>query len=377
MTTTEQQLTQKIDPQGIFISVPRVKNYLNKEGLNKAMCDAINELTEASVTQTSLERLSSETQAMVMLGQKEFQERREQELKREEKRRLNDPDSVPTPAPVSDAPAKEPLFHQELINSVRLLKTRFSSESYTLVASVLCTAINELIDRGISALSTERKTKTLMVHHLLADGGSLTYSNLYTKSKVYTDALEAEQQRQYHIEWKKQQAKKQKSKVATFNGVEWKKSEPSQDSSVHGVCQAVTTTKVETGPFCTSASNVFKHIISVRTQDKGTTKFNSYRISKDVKVFCSDIVVSMLDRIRLLIRGELDRHKVKTVSPETIKSFLYFLYTIDGYHGSGIDSMFGVLDQKVSLYESYITDRRVLLAQKKEKEKEPEQVLAQ
>lgn len=362
-STTEQPITQKADRQGIFISVARVRKYLNEEGLNKSMCDAINELTAASVTQTPLDQLSDATQAIVVLGQKEVASRKDLETKREEKRKLDGTASVVKTE--TKEPVKPPLFHQESINAVRTLKTRFSSESYTLVASVICTAINELIDRGISALSAE-KTKTLMPHHLLVEGDTLTFADLYKRSKAYTSALNDEAKRQRDIEWKKELAKKQRSKSAAFNGVEWKKTEASPESTVPGMCQAVNTVKVVNGPFHTSAGNIFKHIISVRTQDvKGTTKFSSYRISKDVKNFCSDIVVSMLDRLRRLIRGELDRSKAKTVSPDTIRSFLNVLFILDGFSSSDVSDMFDVLAQKMTLYEGYMAERRELLAQKK------------
>ena len=239
-----------------------------------------------------------------------------------------------------------------------------------MVASVICTAINELIDRGISALSSE-KTKTLMPHHLLVEGSTLTFADLYVKSKAYTNALNDEVKRQRDIEWKKELAKKQRSKSAAFNGVEWKRTEASPEASVPGLCQAVSAVKVVNGPFHTSAGNIFKHIISVRTQDvKGTTKFSSYRISKDVKNFCSDIVVSMLDRLRRLIRGELDRSKAKTVSPDTIRSFLNILFILDGFTSSDVEGMFDVLNQKMTLYEGYMAERRELLAQKKESDAE-------
>ena len=76
-------------------------------------------------------------------------------------------------------------------------------------------------------------------------------------------------------------------------------------------------------------------------------KYTSIRVSKNIRKFCSDIVIQLIDRISPLIKLYAATAKVKTVNDEVVKHIFKFLL-VDA--GANSDKFCSFMDERLKIY---------------------------
>lgn len=388
--------------QGIYISAPRCKYYLDRVGLNKNVEDIIDELKTAGTvggTTKQLSDLSQATQTAVsdaikantdklLLKNTKDKERRDRaktdkelaekirvedekalesskrkaenavkkaadkekrRVDREEKARAEGKTLKPQPVP----------FHlSSEINLVRKNKVRISKNVSLVTAALTTDVIEELIQFG---LGSGDLPKTLNLKSVLAPGvEKLKYFFLYGQSDAFknaqTELVERERQREEvrkraaEAAAKETDEEKQQRKERLKQEREERKTRKESAAKEPKAKKAAAPAEADKKPknnkdFSHYVRQIFYKVINERTKDPQV----NVQLSKDVKKFSSDIIVSILNNLVPLIHEKIVKSNVKTVNDEIVLDIMKILFI---FNKIPFDPIRESIFRNIKLYET-------------------------
>lgn len=339
--TTVKKVTQtsrQSCPQnkGCYIEPSRVKKEMNQLGINKHIVDAIEELRNADPELNDdedsklipLANLSDSTNALLSEAKELHRIKKEKEkkdaaktengTKKAKKAKKTEKKSTRVPKKVTS--------YSGYIEMISKMKTRFSGQSSLEISAAICAAIHELLANGMSNSLSDGKI-IVKTKHLLANASDLELSSFYIKTVNWKHAEKVEALRALEEQREKESKKKNRhnpnSKGAFTGGPVSSRRTPAKKSPKKAK-------KTETGRFehyvRAICWNIQNHQINVEKQ----SKYENIRISGEVKVFVSDLIIAYIHRLLPLIEGQLRMLTAKTISKEVIQTLVEHQLIFDG-----------------------------------------------
>lgn len=105
-----------------------------------------------------------------------------------------------------------------------------------------------------------------------------------------------------------------------------------------------------------------KHDLTVK--DPSESVYNSTSISKSFKLFCSDVVVELLETLGSVLRTEVSARNIKTINYNTINALLSVYHTLYNVE-SQFDATVGFIQDRYCRYNSYLKTRHAEKSSKK------------
>lgn len=375
--------------QGIYVSHSRCKFWLDSNGINKHIVEAINELKDAEphlvagrtpnskskmTKLIAFDKLSDKTKDLVKKTRALEEERLKQEEEREkvrlEKLAQDLKEGRVTASQVEAArkqreeaenkktvektkkeaerkakgqPERAPKKVTEYSNDIELLnkmKIRFSKESATLVAGTICTAMHELMEFGMAS-AIASGLKILKSRHILQPGyEQLPLSCFYKNLDAFKWGLAKEAARVEEEQKKKAEKKAKKAKKAAEKETE-KETEPEVENVENGENDEEDEDEDEEDDernfghyirqVCYDVMNRKVDEVKTKTDEKEIEllkKYGNIQVSKEIREFGSQLVVNFIQMMNPLLKGQIKTMGVKTISPEVIKQIIDFMLMV-------------------------------------------------
>ena len=339
---------------GIYVKLTKVRRSLNEEGINKIYIDAINEIKRSDPELTEgaelvpINKMSTSTQKIIELAKEHdaLLRSKEKNVKSTTKKikRKND---------------KKRTKYSDLIQQVSKLKYKFQNKCTRELSAYLCAAFHELLSHSMNNVICN-KSKIIYIRHLLSPGyENLIYNSFYTKTSLWKNALKENKKRLELEEQKRLDKKKNKNNPnagGAFTGLSKKSKNKTKKANIsHETKVSKESSSEETGKFEHYIKQICHNIMNIMIQQDNHL-YSSIRLSREVKEFCSDLIISFIERLCPLIKEQLNLMKIKTVKEYIIKTLIKQMLLIEG--DVDIAACEVSIKDKIDAYEKYTKLRR-------------------
>jgi len=283
----------------IHLSVPRVRNHLDKRNINADIEKACNEIRSLHLDGKECSYSDDTTNL----------------LNRSYMEKKYKPDKSTTV--------------DNKLELVSKLRKRFSNTSSVCLTICLDYVIQELV-RDAMITAKEQKKSIIRVNHVVND--RLKYNKVYNLVKKLPAVVEAAEPVEAVETVDAVEAVESVEAVEVVEPVELDEPvELVEHSSYSG--------------FEFYVNNICKYVKNGLTQlDE---KYNSIRVSKDIRKFCSDVVIQLIGFFSPLILLSMENANVKTINDSIIRFVFEFFLHINDDRNSGLLEF---LDSKMVLY---------------------------
>lgn len=395
--------------QGIYISPSRTKWWLDSNGINKEIEDALHEIRELEphdietedpktktkkVTRTKLKKLdqlSEKSRRLLDIARDQYDER-ETAKKAKAEADAKDPEKVKKAKKAKEAKEakdaknnkgkekveeKKPTPYALQKEQLTKIRTRFSHDAAPQAAATACLFMHDLIEFGMKNV-IKQDLKILKRRHVIEAGfEKLETSCLYKNLPVWKKAIEEEAERDAKEEQKRLEKKaarkeeKEKEKVAekdtTIKDKHHAKAKPAKeeedDADAEDDDHHDEDDEDDERNFRHYIRQVCHDIMNTKYQEdpKSGAKYTEIRISKEIREFGSNLLINWIKSLCPLLRSQITTNGVKTVTDGTVKQCINTYFMINNLE---YDSINKELDKKLKLYAAY--------CEKKKKEKAAE-----
>jgi len=397
--------------RGIYVSISRVKKYIDNLGLNAVAESAITELREGEshydetkladgtikkifVKSKDTDSMSAETKSTIARAStNEFnirakkhktaerykskrdasyasttfyeEKERDREVKLVEKKARDDADRERRYAERKEKGLEEKKVirrdkkqseHQLVIDMIKRTRIHFTKGTALYTTSVVDAMMQELLKAGMSKTIQDDK-KIMKVSHLLYPGfESLKYACLYQNLDIIRHTVKSEALKQQaelkKIEDKKQFIKELKAQ-AKDDGVDYKTLLPEKK---RGKKQPVAEDDhdehdEDSKDFRHYVKQMCSNIINHEVEASRKTPFVDIKVSKEVRVFVSNLIVEFLKRLSVFLQGQITTMRVKTISDKIVKHVVESIFQISNVQFSQFDTL---IASKINKYSAFL-----------------------
>lgn len=394
--------------QGVYISSSRTKFWIDNNGLNKDIEQAIEELrngepheheTKGVKKMTGLRPLvdmSPLTQKLVKQALTQFDTRekaktvkRDKDIKEgkldvkkeAEENKVKAAEKVKKDAERKDkgqpvrGPKKVSPFSKE-IECLSKMRIRFSKEAAPQVAGTICAAMHELMNFGMENVMKDGR-KILKRRHILKAGvEQLSLSSLYCKLTNYRNAQLAEAKRTEDESKKREEKKAAKALAADTKEVKVEtKVETKAEVKAEPVVAHEEDEEEDDGEgddeedeydvrnFRHYIKQVCHNVMNHKILDEKKLEYDQIRVSREVREFGSELIIEFIRMLCPLLLGQIQSQKVKTVNEDVIKQTVSFMLMIVNVDHKLINAN---IELKLKDYRTWVEKKK---AEKAEKEK--------
>lgn len=229
--------------------------------------------------------------------------------------------------------------YKKAINCVGKLKIRFGSNSKVFITAFLEMIIRSVVVSGLYNCFA-RGNKIVKIRHVFDDefiGHDVRFSAMRLVQSLDT-------YKNWHMKYQKILAAEENDPALN------------EDSNFNS------------HPFALYIGKIFKYVkfhLANGTIDTGVKDtildrefLQSYfgaSLGQDLKKFCSDIIVELLNMMGIMINESIQICGVKTVTDDIIKTIIIHIYTMYGMNSTHIKKFMG---ETIHMYNKYIVDRR-------------------
>lgn len=316
MTTPRQQISKLI---GINLSVSRVRKHIDKNNVNadvEAACSELRGLLalEKEGKAVDLNTLSESTVSLVNTAYSKIYDSRKSkydETKKKLKGSKVASDAVRLKSLGVFRTKTETLA--EKIEYVSKLRCRFSNDASVVLSAGLDYVVQDLVRTAMVHARSQHKA-IIQVQHVVLEGfSSMGVYPLIRNLDVVQNALSTVTEGEVEVEGEPDDVVDDK-----------------QDSNfefyINLICKSVKAKLVE--------------------EDES---YSPIRISKNIRRFCSDVVIQLIERVSPLIKLYASTAKVKTVNDDVVK-FIFNFLLLDA--GSDSDKFCSFVEERLSAYHS-------------------------
>lgn len=315
--TSRQQISKLI---GINLSVSRVRKYVDKCNVNQdveSACVELREMVRLQNEGNTVDRntLSESTQQLVNKAYSDIYDVRLQKYNNlrdrlglsksaTDKKRLKEMEAFP----------KKENTIAENIDYVSKLRCRFSNDASVVLSSVLDYVVQDLVRTAMVNARSLGKA-IIQVNHIIQSRLDISMYPLVSNLRVVQQAIN-----------------NRDLKEDTEDVVEEEKTEAQDDNGstfefyINLICKSVKAALV--------------------AEDENYT---SIRISKNIRKFCSDIVIQLIERVSPLIKLYAQTARVKTINDDVMKFIFKFLLLDAGVNN---DLFVSYVNERISTYHS-------------------------
>lgn len=336
--------------KGVYIPSQRVKGHLGKNGINKIYDDAIEELQKSDpdlnpgASLVEISKMSSSTKFVIDMANQALEKRQADREKKiaagkidlkkeaaEKEEKLKQLESKRQQAIADGKPVKKPkkiTVYSDMITEISKLKFRLSEFSSLQLAASICAAMHELLGNGMMNAIAD-KAKIVKVDHILRNINGLSFASFYRDTDPWKSAEKNEKERcEQEILQKSLKKKNQKNPNSggAYTGVkisDKKKSNTINDRNTDLV-------KKQPPEFEHYIRGICHNIMNSMVEDRKQTEYDGIKISANVKLFCSNIIIEFLKNFSRILKGQLHlMSDKKTVTSEIIRTLVNQYLLID------------------------------------------------
>lgn len=322
---------QEVKTKGINISAARTRNHLDKLNLNTTLLEKMKpfkkHVADYNAAVDRLENKTVQTHVVKVVNGKNTTVNETRPATKEEL------DAAEEKKKQLESGYKEALDN---VTALSAEKTRFSSEA-SVVMSIVCESVVSQLATHTMDMALADKKKIIQVEHLHnGDVSSLSLYPLFKNLPVYLSS-----KAKYEEEARVQAQAKHDAALITTCEKEWKKkydvktpkkkkadvAEPVDEQVPHA--DPVHTEEEEEE---NDSKTLFKFYIqrvcnNLKLSDE---KYKNIRISTEIRVYLSDLVIELIHRLATLINLTSKSMKNKTINEKTIMRTIQYLL-IDGH----------------------------------------------
>ena len=347
-STPRHQVSKRI---GINLSVSRVRKHVDKNNVNKDVESAISELKSLSENcdkgkKSKCLEMTKETEEMVAKAYASIYDVRKEKYSDVRKRlsATKDAASRKKLKEMAPFPVKNNSI-EEKIDYVSKLRCRFSNDASVVLSSGLDYIVQELVNTAMVNARASGKA-IIQVDHIVQEGfKNMSIYPLVKQLKVVQDAESSREHREEDT--KKVPEKKPGNKNLG-------KEDDDDDDQADDVPPLELEDADVSDENCDDSKNsrfeFYINLICKRVKAELSEKDELYspvRISKNIRKFCSDIVIQLIERVSPLVKLYAQTARVKTVNDNVIK-FIFQLLLIDA--GVPPDDLIKYMDDRLKTY---------------------------